>query len=133
MQRLEVSCAVRLIYKSLSVKELNNITPLSVSEDFILSFVAPKLQFTVILYSPPFICTLRQMIPVHILQLYYFMTLFNISLLSTSRSSKWSLSFTFTHQNPLRNFSLPNLRNIHCHSIVNTNTCTTSTSQVKIY
>jgi len=61
--------------------------------------------------SLPFICILSQMIPIHILQIYNFMTRFSISLLFTSRSYKWSLSFTFTNQSPL---CLSHLRNSHC-------------------
>jgi len=35
--------------------DLNNITLLSVSEDFMLNFITSRLQFIVILKSPPFI------------------------------------------------------------------------------
>lgn len=113
--------------------DLNNITRLSVSEDFILNVVASRLQFIVILKSPPFICILSQMNPVQISQLYYFMTRFNINLLSMSKSSKWSLSFTFIHQNTLCNFSLPHVRHINCvfdlpRSLVSLSLCVTNHS-----
>jgi hypothetical protein len=51
--------------------------------------------------SPPFVPILRQMSPVHV-TLYGFLKIhFNIILPSLPRSSKWSLSFLFSHQSPL--------------------------------
>jgi hypothetical protein len=51
--------------------------------------------------SPPFVLMLRQITPVHVTLSFFFKIRFNIILPSLPRSSKWSLSFLFPHQNPL--------------------------------
>jgi len=53
-------------------------------------------------YRLPTAPILRQINPVRALPAYFLETHFNICLSSTSRNSKWFLSFRFPHQNPVR-------------------------------
>ena len=61
----------------------------------------PKFRY--ILHNcPPLVQILSQMNPVHTLLYYFIQIIFNIFSCSWPRSSKWHLSFRFSHQNPLR-------------------------------
>jgi hypothetical protein len=51
--------------------------------------------------SPPLVPILSHINPVNTTSSYFYKINFNIILAPTSRSSYWSLSFWFTHQNPI--------------------------------
>ena len=54
---------------------------------------------------------LSQINPIYTFPSPFFKIIFNIILLSILRSSEWSLSFSFPHQNPVRTSPLPHT----CH------------------
>jgi len=63
--------------------------------------LCPKFRYS-LHNGPPLVQILSRMNPVHALLRYFIQILFNIILPLIPRSSKWHLSFRFSHQNPLR-------------------------------
>jgi hypothetical protein len=68
--------------------------------------------------SPPLVPILSQMNPVHATPSYSSKIRFNIVLLSTSRSFKWSLSFRLSHQNPTCIYLTPTRATCPAHLIL---------------
>ena len=90
---------------------------LSASQEIPCILCNPKVLYWIQKY-PPTVPILSQLdlgyVPTsHLLKIY-----FNIILPSTSRSSKWSVSFRFPHQNPLYTSTLPHALYMPAHLIL---------------